>query len=93
MAGRCGRSVTTKKALLSQARTIYDYVKVDKLIPEFAHPECFLMHTLKNGSLAACKFIACLMLEPEHSGHREIAKELMDSLPCLFFGKGTSSLL
>ena len=117
-----GRSVTAKKAVLSRARTIYDYVKVDELIPEFVHPECcfltqkeleklhgiygdsrkareLLLLLKKKGSLATCKFIACLMLEPEHSGHREIAKELMDSLPqneqqriYTIFGKATSKL-
>ena len=121
MANR-GRSVTAKKAVLSRARTIYKYMKVDELIPEFLHPECcFLTHKeleklhgihgdsrkarelllllKKKGNWATCKFIACLMLEPEHSGHREIAKELMDSLPqneqqriYTIFGKATSPL-
>ena len=34
------RSVTVKKVVLSRARTIYNYMKVDKLIPELVHPEC-----------------------------------------------------
>ena len=117
-----GRSVTVKKVLLSRARTIYNYVKVDELIPELVHPECcFLTHKeleklhgihgdsrkarelllllKKKGSLATCKFIACLMLEPEHIGHQEVAKELMDSLPqneqqriYALNGKATSAL-
>ena len=72
-----------KKAVLSRARTIYNYVKVDELIPEFVHPECcfltrkeleklhgiygdsrkaqeLLLFLKKKGSLATCKFIACL---------------------------------
>ena len=28
-----------------------------------------------------CKFVACLMLEPEHSGHQQLAKELMNDIP------------
>ena len=117
-----GRSVTVKKVVLSRARTIYNYVKVDELIPELVHPECcfltdreleklhgihgdsrkareLLLILKKKGSLATRKFIACLMLEPEHSGHQEVAKELMESLPqneqqriYALIGKATSAL-
>lgn len=98
----CSKSV--KKVVLSHARQIYSYVKVDELIPEFVHPELnfitqreleklhkitgdsrkvreLLLILNKKGSLAACQFVACLTLEPEHSSHRELAKELMGSLP------------
>lgn len=95
---------SAKKLVLSYARQIYDYVKVDELIPELIHPELsfitqkeleklhevygdsrkareLLLLLKKKGSLAACKFVACLTLEPEHSGHIELATELMDNLP------------
>ena len=35
----------------------------------------------KKNSLANSKFVACLMLEPEHSGHQQLAKELMSGIP------------
>ena len=98
----CSKSV--KKLVLSHARQIYNYVKVDELIPELVNPELsfvtqkeleklhkingdlrkvreLLLILNKKGSLAACKFVACLTLEPEHSGHQELAEELMRSLP------------
>jgi len=34
----------------------------------------------RKGSQAARKFVVCLMLEPEHCGHQELATELMDNL-------------
>ena len=100
-ATRCSKSV--KKLVLSCARQIYSYVKVDELIPELVNPELsfvtqkeleklhkingdskkareLLLILKKKGSLAACKFVACLALEPEHSGHQELAKELMGNL-------------
>lgn len=100
---RSGCSKSVKKLVLSRARQIYSYVKVDELIPELVSPELrfvtqkeleklhkingdsrkvreLLLILNKKGSLAACKFVACLTLEPEHSGHQELAKELMGSL-------------
>lgn len=97
----CSKSV--KKLVLSRARQIYSYVKVDELIPELVNPELrfvtqkeleklykingdsrkvreLLLILNKKGSLAACKFVACLTLEPEHSGHQDLAKELMENL-------------
>lgn len=106
MSGRsaqCSKK-SAKKVVLSHARQIYNYVKVDELIPELVNPELsfvtnkelerlhgiygdsnkareLLLILKKKGSLANCKFVACLMLEPEHTGHKELAQELIDSIP------------
>ncbi|MCG8620722.1 MAG: hypothetical protein MJE68_01815 [Proteobacteria bacterium] len=92
-----------KKLVLSHAREIYRYVKVEELIPELVNPELSFvtrkelekLHKIsgdskkarellvilnKKGSLATCKFVACLSLEHEHSGHQELAQELMRNL-------------
>jgi hypothetical protein len=95
-----GGSKSVKKLVLSRAREIYRYVKVEELIPELVNPELSFvtqkelekLHKIngdsrkarellvilnKKGSIATCKFMACLLLEPEHSGHQELAQELM----------------
>ena len=98
-----GRANSVKKRVLTHARQIYSYVKVDELIPELVNPELsfvtqkeleklhkingdsrkvreLLLILNRKGSLATCKFVACLTLEPEHSGHQELAQQLMGGL-------------
>ena len=54
--------------------------RLNKISGDYKKARELLLLLKRKRSRAARKFVACLILEPEHSGHQELATELIGSL-------------